>query len=262
MQTKVFSRIMLLLVAVADAACALVLRQAAQVTVAHVRHLDAWFAAVGTDRALAELAVAALWLAAVWLALGLVAALATRLPGFAGRWSALACRALLPAAARRLVAGSAGLGVLLAPVGALAATACPPAAAASAVSAPADRHGPGEPLPAPVWPSGHAPHRQAADPPDGPANERVNDSPNGAVKRSGNDTLRVRPGDCLWLLAARRLGPDASPAEVAAAWPRWYARNRTVIGADPNLLTPGELLHPPGPGTAPKAVRFAKGARS
>jgi nucleoid-associated protein YgaU len=55
----------------------------------------------------------------------------------------------------------------------------------------------------------------------------------------------VKPGDCLWLIAAQRLGPDVSPAEVAAAWPRWYASNERVIGADPSLIQPGELLQEP-----------------
>jgi nucleoid-associated protein YgaU len=55
----------------------------------------------------------------------------------------------------------------------------------------------------------------------------------------------VAPGDCLWLIAARRLGPHPTDAEITAQWPRWYAANRSVIGADPNLITPGEVLHAP-----------------
>jgi nucleoid-associated protein YgaU len=57
--------------------------------------------------------------------------------------------------------------------------------------------------------------------------------------------LVVRPGDSLWTLAARRLGPHASPAAVAAEWPRLYAANRAVIGADPSLLRPGQHLRVP-----------------
>jgi nucleoid-associated protein YgaU len=56
----------------------------------------------------------------------------------------------------------------------------------------------------------------------------------------------VRRGDSLWDLAARHLGPDASAADIAAEWPRWYAANRHVIGPDPDLLLPGERLVPPG----------------
>ena len=55
----------------------------------------------------------------------------------------------------------------------------------------------------------------------------------------------VRRGDTLWSIAARQLGADASEAEVAAAWPRWFAANRAVVGADPDLLLPGQVLRAP-----------------
>ena len=48
----------------------------------------------------------------------------------------------------------------------------------------------------------------------------------------------VRRGDSLWSIAARHLGPDASDAEIAAAWPAWHEANREVIGDDPDLLRP------------------------
>jgi nucleoid-associated protein YgaU len=57
--------------------------------------------------------------------------------------------------------------------------------------------------------------------------------------------VRVHPGDSLWLIAARHLGPAATSAQIAADWPRWYAVNRTVIGTDPALVLPGQLLHAP-----------------
>jgi nucleoid-associated protein YgaU len=55
----------------------------------------------------------------------------------------------------------------------------------------------------------------------------------------------VAAGDSLWLITASRLGPHASTAEIARTWPRWYAANRDVIGADPGLLLPGEVLRAP-----------------
>jgi nucleoid-associated protein YgaU len=55
----------------------------------------------------------------------------------------------------------------------------------------------------------------------------------------------VHRGDTLWDIVARHLGPDASDAEVATAWPRWYDANRQVIGDDPNLLLPGQILRVP-----------------
>lgn len=61
-------------------------------------------------------------------------------------------------------------------------------------------------------------------------------------------TVMVRPGDCLWSLAADDLGPGASATAVDARW-RWiYRLNRALIGPDPDLIRPGQLLElPPRP---------------
>jgi nucleoid-associated protein YgaU len=56
----------------------------------------------------------------------------------------------------------------------------------------------------------------------------------------------VRPGDSLWALAAAELGPHATDPAVAARWPQWYAANRGVIGPDPDLILPGQVLRIPG----------------
>jgi len=96
-----------------------------------------WAERAGADAALATLAGAALWITALWLAVGLGAAAAARLPGAVGRGSARVCGLLLPRALRGIVAGSAGLGVLLAPAAALAGPGTTPAAGA---------------LPPPAWP--------------------------------------------------------------------------------------------------------------
>ena len=60
--------------------------------------------------------------------------------------------------------------------------------------------------------------------------------------------VTVRRGDTLWHIAARHLGPHASATEIAAAWPRWYAANRAVIGDDPDAIYPGQLLNEPQEG--------------
>ena len=59
--------------------------------------------------------------------------------------------------------------------------------------------------------------------------------------------VTVRAGESLWTLAARELGPGATDVEIAARWPLWYQANRDVIGADPNVLLPGQLQSPPPP---------------
>ena len=55
----------------------------------------------------------------------------------------------------------------------------------------------------------------------------------------------VRAGDSLWRIAAQHLGPLASPGQIAAAWPGWYAANRDVVGTDPGLIHPGQVLSRP-----------------
>jgi nucleoid-associated protein YgaU len=55
----------------------------------------------------------------------------------------------------------------------------------------------------------------------------------------------VRAGDSLWSSAADALGGTARPSGVAAEWPRWWQRNRSVIGPDPDLLSPGQRLAAP-----------------
>ncbi len=58
----------------------------------------------------------------------------------------------------------------------------------------------------------------------------------------------VRPGESLWVIASRQLGADASTAEIDRQWRAIYARNRSAIGADPNLIEPGQRLTlPPAP---------------
>jgi hypothetical protein len=57
----------------------------------------------------------------------------------------------------------------------------------------------------------------------------------------------VRPGDCLWSIAARDLPSDAPPEVVAARWQAIYALNRTVIGPDPDVVVPGQHLVLPTP---------------
>ena len=41
--------------------------------------------------------------------------------------------------------------------------------------------------------------------------------------------------------------PMPLAAAIAREWPRWYAANRAVIGADPDLIVIGQVLTPPSP---------------
>ena len=55
----------------------------------------------------------------------------------------------------------------------------------------------------------------------------------------------VAAGDSLWTIAGTHLGPLATDLDIAMHWPKWYEANRSVIGADPGLLQPGQVLYPP-----------------
>ena len=57
----------------------------------------------------------------------------------------------------------------------------------------------------------------------------------------------VASGQSLWTIAASTLGADSSATTIATETSRWYERNRTVIGPNPDLILPGQVLTPPQP---------------
>lgn len=59
---------------------------------------------------------------------------------------------------------------------------------------------------------------------------------------AGGRTHIVRPGESLWSITVAHLGPHAAISDVAAAWPRLFELNRSVIGSNPRLVLPGQRL--------------------
>jgi len=59
-------------------------------------------------------------------------------------------------------------------------------------------------------------------------------------------TYTVASGDSLWAIAARELGDGNR-------WRDLYEANRDIIGGDPGLIRPGQVLTIPGEGAAPAA---------
>jgi nucleoid-associated protein YgaU len=166
------------------------------------------------------------WAVWVWGALGLTLTAATALPGLLGGTARLLLQGVLPAGARRSAAVALGIGLSVsAPLAATAAgpPVLPVASAAAAESA------------VPDWPATRA--GSAATVPDWPAYPDV----------TGAHVV-VR-GDCLWHIAAGRLldqlGRPPDNGEVAAAGQAWWSANADVIGPDPDLLLPGQVLLPP-----------------
>jgi nucleoid-associated protein YgaU len=110
---------------------------------------------------------------------------------------------------------------------------------------------PVERRPAPQM-SGYAPAAQTPSPPPrtqpteaAAAVHLVTSAPRTGLAAAEPDEVVVRRGDSLWAIAARHLGDGAGAAEIAAAWPRWHAANRHLIGADPDLIRPGQRLRAP-----------------
>ncbi len=73
----------------------------------------------------------------------------------------------------------------------------------------------------------------------------------GEVAPTPASSYAVAPGDCLWSIAARRLGPGATNRSIDRGWRAIYAANQPTIGPDPNLIFPGLVLTLPPLDTTP-----------
>lgn len=200
-------------------------------------------------------------LTALWLAVGFAVSLAAGLPGPTGTRARALSRRISPPAVRRAAALVLG-GVLVASAATPALATRPsqpgadgdPVTVTRVVPPPTDGFSP-DLVPAAAPPATGGTPRPTARPTAGPATRGPAADlgvlgprpPRDAPDRTAPapSTVTVVPGDSLWAIAAARLGPDAGAAEVAAAWPRWFAANREVVGADPDLLLPGQVLHAP-----------------
>ncbi|WP_434993692.1 LysM peptidoglycan-binding domain-containing protein [Arthrobacter sp. Ld5] len=176
-----------------------------------------------------------------WVLLFLVAVLAELLRRRGPSTVAAIASACTPAVMRRLAAALLGLHLLAVP-----------AVAQAASHGSEGGRGPILTAPAAEWPA------RAADPrspdPIPPVSPAWRPAP---LQAEGGPLLRgesrtvveaeavVAPGDSLWSIVAARLGPLASAADIAEAWPAWYHANRAVIGDDPSFLLPGTVLQPP-----------------
>ncbi|MEU2347488.1 hypothetical protein [Modestobacter sp. NPDC049651] len=190
----------------------------------------------GPDALLVVGAAGLAWLTWAWGALGLLLTALSALPGLPGRVAAGVAAAVLPNGARRAAALALGLSLsVTAPLAASGLRTGPVAGPAGVVTAsaavPLDRS-----APAPDWRPGGSP---AA--PDWPAAPGAGSAPGEHV---------VVRGDCLWDLARAHLtaaatGAPVTDAQVAAAAHAWWRANAAVIGPDPDLLLPGQVLRPP-----------------
>jgi nucleoid-associated protein YgaU len=174
----------------------------------------------GADVLLLAAAGLAAWCVWAWGALGLALTAVSAAPGAAGVAARVLLRAVLPAGARRGAALALGIGLGLGV--ASPALAGPPAGSPSGPAV-TDRAA------VPDWPA------VAGAVPDWPGTEAP--APHVVVA-----------GDCLWDIAAgalRQSGPPPHPTDVATAVQAWWSANADVIGPDPDLILPGQVLQPP-----------------
>ncbi|MFN2319958.1 MAG: LysM peptidoglycan-binding domain-containing protein [Dermatophilaceae bacterium] len=179
----------------------------------------------------------------LWVTTGLLASVVATLPGPLGELSARMRDTIAPQAVRRWAALLLGVAVV---------SACAPGAAvASEVrSVRTLDHSAASPAPAPLW---LEPAQVSADsapapewtPPPIRAQPPVTLTASRPAAEDQAIEVTVRRGDTLWDLAAAYLSPDATDAEVATAWQQWHAENRDVIGPDPDLILPGQVLTVP-----------------
>ena len=182
------------------------------------------------------------WAVWAWGALGLALTATSALPGVLGGAARLALHVVLPAGARRSAALALGLGLGVAgPLLGTAALLTPTPAAATDTRTPSTA---GTGLDWPVAPA-------ALPVPDWPAGAPAGPAPDWPPAPSSEGTHVVVRGECLWHIASDRLlvrhGRTPTAGEVAAATHAWWQANADVIGPDPDVLLPGQVLTPPGP---------------
>ena len=189
-----------------------------------------------------------------WLAMGTALSALGQLPGALGQVCRALARAVAPAALRRTVTFLLGTSLVAAVV---------PGTAAAAMNAPAlaTRHTLVLDAPGPLAldPGFHPPSDTSWTPldPDRPIPDWASESALAAPTPTTMPTVQpvataapttavrdyvVQRGDSLWSIAARHLGPDATAAQIAIAWPQWYAVNRQTVGPNPDVITPGQRL--------------------
>lgn len=222
------------------------------------------------DAAVAVGGLVAAWACLAWWGLAFAASVLGALPNRLGRLARACAERIAPAAIRRIARYALGAAL------ASGATIAVPLGPASAASGPVPSADPAPVLPSLDRPTGFSVADPLTPTAAGPAVAtgprpveaaqtctRADDredatgptrraTPAAAAHRDGVRTPRslpagevtVRTGDTLWAIAARHLPPDASVVRIAEEWPRWYRANAEVIGADPDLIRPGERLRP------------------
>lgn len=205
-----------------------------------VSDLARWLRTTPPDAAMTTAAALLGWMCLIWLLGGALLITLSRLPGFVGAACAELAEHITPIVLRRAVNGALGTALVTGSVAVAL-----PAAASSGATATSSSRAVTPSNRSPVqWPDldrgvrGTSAAAKSARP--GPAT--------GVPADSAGERVTVHSGDSLWTIADRALGGSPSAARVATAWPRWYAANRSTVGADPDVIHPGQRLRPPASG--------------
>jgi len=211
---------------------------------------------VGFEDQLGIVANTAGLIVTAWWAMSLSIAVAAAILERSGKLrAASAAGKFAPAFMRRLALAAVGFQLVTAPLAMASTLPSPPGPGASAPAAVSAAWTPTAAPAPPTVPPAAPPGTSAVDHPQwrplrpviepGPLAGRPLRPQQPAEK---GPEVTVRHGDSLWTLSAARLGPFASDVDIALDWPRLYQANRDIIGANPHLLRPGQILRiPPGP---------------
>ncbi|TCC64124.1 hypothetical protein E0H73_06775 [Kribbella pittospori] len=171
------------------------------------------------------------WVAYGWLVLAMLATVLEQLPGVAGAAASAIAGRITSRTARTLLRSALGVAAVT-PLTLTTAHADPVEGTARPWTQVEPR--------STVQPEAQSPARVGVpDRPTAGAPTRY------TTVRSGRPVRVVRPGESLWRIAADELGASATDAEIAGRWPDWYGANRRLIGSDPDLIHPGQVLHTP-----------------
>ncbi|GAA1990532.1 hypothetical protein GCM10009718_30310 [Isoptericola halotolerans] len=200
-----------------------------------------------------ELVVLAAGLAAAtWVLLGATAALvgvAAVRRGRAGRTTDNVVGRWAPGVVRRLARGavgaSLGAGMALTPAAALADDRPAPGDGPAAVVSLGWETTSQQPSPPVQATDDERPVAPDPRPPTESTDDDVTDAQRASNQVDEQDEVVVVRGDTLWAIAARDLPPDASDADVLRAVTSWHDANRDVIGDDPDVILPGQVLRAP-----------------
>ena len=192
----------------------------------------------------AELALVLAWAVVARLAVTAVAVLLAHLPGAVGAAARRVAVVTSPAVLRSVVRVAAGATVAVVPLAATTAALADAGPSPTSTPASSVRILPTGELPVldrivPARDTDITDITDCTDCADADAGRR---HPRSTSRRARSSSAAATPCGAS---PNSHFPAGRTDADVARAWPRWFASNRAVIGPDPSLIHPGEVLSRP-----------------